>query len=82
MVTCDMHPLTPKLTELPDQELQDKITDIQNRMGIAYRMGYGQSVVGQLQLLLNDYSYEFQIRQQKMMEEMQMNFGDKISIRK
>jgi hypothetical protein len=63
-----MHPLAPDLTKLSDEELHTKRSELQNRMGSAYRMG-SADMVGQLQLLLQDYAMEVERRNQKMMED-------------
>lgn len=64
-----MHPLTHNLTELSDKELSDKIFDIQKRLNVAYRLGKGD-LVGQLHMILEDYSFEHQKRLEKQMEEL------------
>lgn len=63
-----MHPLAPDLTSLTDEELHTKRGELQSRMGHAYRMG-SADMVGQLQLLLQDYAMEVERRNQKMMED-------------
>lgn len=64
-----MHPLTKSLTEISDKELGDKIFDIQRRLSVAYRLGKGD-LVAQLNMILEDYSFEHQKRMQKQMEEL------------
>lgn len=63
-----MHPLAPDLTALTEEELHTKRGELQNRLGYAYRIGNGD-LVGQLQLLLQDYAMEVDRRNQKMMED-------------
>ena len=78
-----MHPLSPDLTTLPDDQLHSKRAELMNRLTFAYRMGHGD-VVGQAQLLLADYDAEIQRRNQKMLDDMQKNnpnFKDKIDIK-
>ena len=65
-----MHPLAPNLETLSDEELHTKRSELQNRMGMAYRMGSAE-MVGQLQLLLQDYAMEVERRNQKMMDDAQ-----------
>ena len=77
-----MHPLSPDLSKLTDDELQQKRGELQNRLMMSYRMGNADLVM-QLQLLLGDYDMELQTRNQKMMDQMSKaskNFGNIINI--
>jgi hypothetical protein len=77
-----MHPLAPNLTGLTDEELHSKRAELQNRLNFSYRSGYGQ-LVGQLQMLLQDYDMEIQARNQRMLVNLQKNnknFGNIINI--
>ena len=65
-----MHPLAPDLSKLSDEELHTKRSELQNRMSGAYRMG-SADMVGQLQLLLQDYAMEVERRNQKMLNDAQ-----------
>jgi len=65
-----MHPLTNDLSKLTDDELHSKRSDLQNRLGFAYRMGHAD-MVNQLQLILGDYAMEVETRNQKMLEQAQ-----------
>ena len=79
-----MHPLAPDLSKLSDDELHTKRAELQNRMTFAYRMGHGD-MVGQLQLLVMDYDMEIQMRNQRMLDNLQKNnknFGNVINISK
>lgn len=71
-----MHPLTPLLSDLSDDEISAKINELQNHMNFAYRMAQ-HGMVQQIQMLLEDYRIEHQSRQKKMMEELQQRI-DKI----
>lgn len=64
-----MHPLTPDLTQLSDDELQKKQSELQKKMMQAYQFG-NTDLAMQLQMLLEDYTMEVQRRQAKMMEEL------------
>lgn len=78
-----MHPLAPDLSGLTDDELHKKRAELTNRMMFAYRMGHSD-MIGQIQLLINDYDMEIQKRNQKTMDELQKNnknFRDKIDIK-
>ena len=77
-----MHPLSPDLSKLTDDELQQKRGEVQNRLMMSYRMGNADLVM-QVQLLLGDYDIELQTRNQKMMDQMSKaskNFGNIINI--
>ena len=77
-----MHPLSPDLSKLTDDELQQKRGELQNRLMTSYRMGNADLVM-QVQLLLGDYDMELQARNQKMMDVMSKaskNFGNIINI--
>ena len=77
-----MHPLSPDLSKLTDDELQQKRGELQNRLMMGYRMGNADLVM-QVQLLLGDYDIELQTRNQKMMDQMSKaskNFGNIINI--
>jgi hypothetical protein len=71
-----MHPLTPDLSGLSDDELHKKRAELSNRMMFAYRMGHGD-MIGQIQLVMGDYN-------QKMLDDLEKNsktFKDKIDIK-
>lgn len=64
-----MHPLSPNLTELSDADLHKKHGELVSKLTQAYRIGpYG--IIGQLQMLLNDYNMEIQRRNQKYLDEL------------
>jgi hypothetical protein len=65
-----MHPLTSDLSKLTDDELYTKRSELQNRLGFAYRMGHGD-LVHQLNLLIGDYMLEIETRNKKMLEDAQ-----------
>lgn len=67
-----MHPLGPDLTGLSDDELHTKYSELQKRFGQAYRFG-PQSIIPQLQMLMQDYQSEISLRNQKQMEELNKN---------
>lgn len=66
------HPLTPDLTKLTIDELTNKISDLQKRLTYAFRIGQSD-MVGQLQLLMQDYQEEMNNRNRKQLEEMEKN---------
>jgi hypothetical protein len=65
-----MHPLTPKLTDLSDDDILKKINELQNHMAFAYNMAQ-HGMVQQIQMILEDYRIEQQARQRKLMEDLQ-----------
>jgi hypothetical protein len=67
-----MHPLGPDLTGLTDEELHKKFGELQKRFNQAYRFG-PQSIIPQLQMLMQDYQMEIGIRNQKQMAELDKN---------
>ena len=77
-----MHPLTPDLSKLTDEELHTKRSELSNRMVFAYRMGHAE-MIGQIQLIMGDYEAEVQRRNYKMLEDLEKNsktFKNKIDI--
>lgn len=65
-----MHPLSSDLSKLSDEELHIKRSEIQNRIGQAYRFGNAE-MIRQLQLFLDDYLIEIERRNRKMLEDAQ-----------
>jgi len=65
-----MHPLTPDLSKLTMDELSKKHSDLLSRITYAYRIGQAD-MMQQLQMLLQDYQAELDMRNQKQLEEMQ-----------
>ena len=77
------HPLSPNLSSLSLDELQKKISELNQRLNVAYRMGRAD-IVQQIYLFLEDYNNELQERSRKQLEEMQKknpNFKDIIDIK-
>jgi hypothetical protein len=66
------HPLTPDLSKLSMDELNKKYGDLLSRVTFAYRIG-NSDMVYQLQLLMDDYQNEIQVRNAKALEEMEKN---------
>ena len=65
-----MHPLSPDLSTLTDEEVASKFNDLSKRLGQAYRSGPSQ-LIPQIQMLMQDYQQELGNRQQKLMTEME-----------
>lgn len=74
-----MHPLTPDLSGLKDDELQKKVAELSRKLNQAHAFGQA-ALVGQLQMVLSDYYAEQSRRQQKMLDELMSKSGqfDKI----
>jgi hypothetical protein len=66
------HPLAPNISELKDDELYAKITELGNKMNSAYRSGSGD-VLRQMQMLLSHYQEELAVRNRKKLEEIEKN---------
>ena len=58
------HPLIGSLAKLKDEELQEKISELNNKMLQAYRMGNTQ-LIGQIQMALETYRNHYQERQRQ-----------------
>jgi hypothetical protein len=65
-----MHPLTNDLSKLTDDELYTKRSELQNKLGFAYRMG-NSDLVHQLNLVIGDYMIEIETRNKKMLDDAQ-----------
>lgn len=65
-----MHPLTPDLTKLTNDELHTKNSELMNKLSFAYQMGHSD-IVAQLQLILGDYAIEIEKRNKEMLENAQ-----------
>ena len=76
------HPLTPDLSKLTMEELTKKNSELVSRMTYAYRIGQSD-MIGQLQLLMQDYQEEINNRNRQALEEMESkskNFKNIIDI--
>lgn len=67
-----MHPLTPNLSTLTAEELHQKNGELMKRWQFAYRIG-NPDMIQQLQMLMQDYQAEIEVRNAKALEEMQKN---------
>lgn len=65
-----MHPLTPDLSNLTDDEIFKKFEELNKRLGQAYRFGPA-SIIPQLQMLLADYQSVIDQRRAKLMQQME-----------
>lgn len=64
-----MHPLTPDLSGMKDDELQKKCAELSSKLNQAYRFG-NADLVGQIQMMLEDYQGELSRRSQKALEDL------------
>jgi|688.fasta_scaffold1175237_2 hypothetical protein len=79
-----MHPLVSNLSELSNEELHKKYNELTQKMNQAHRFG-PTSVIPQMQMILENYRYEMDTRNRKLMEEMEAKndkFKDLIDIKK
>jgi hypothetical protein len=53
------HPLIPNLDSQTAEELQEKITELNKKLGIAYRTGNGH-LCNQLRMALESYNNKYQ----------------------
>lgn len=67
-----MHPLTPDLSKLSLEELNKKYGDLLSRITQAYRWG-NPDMVNQLQMIMEDYRMEIDVRNRKSLEELEKN---------
>lgn len=67
-----MHPLAPDLSKLSLDELNSKYGDLLKRITYAYRVGQ-TDMIQQIQMLMEDYQNEIQLRNRKALEEMEKN---------
>lgn len=64
-----MHPLTPDLSALKDDELHKKVSEITQKLSQSYRFG-SYELAGQLHMILEDYNAELDRRYRKTIEEL------------
>ena len=79
-----MHPLAGDLTKLTDQELQNKVTELYEKLRMSYYSSQAE-LHQQLRMLLEDYRSEQQRRFQAQQEEFMLKnkkIADKIKVKK
>lgn len=64
-----MHPLTPDLTALTDDELHKKVSELTTKLTQSYRFA-NYELAGQVHMMLDDYQAEVGRRQQKSLDEL------------
>jgi hypothetical protein len=65
-----MHPLVPELTNLSTEELHKKYNELTQKLNQAYRFG-PSGAIPQMQMILENYRHEMDVRNRKLMEEME-----------
>lgn len=65
-----MHPLVGSLESLSNEELHKKYNELLAKYNQAYRTG-PVSIIPQIQMILENYRYEMDKRNRKVMEEME-----------
>lgn len=65
-----MHPLVSDLSNLSTEELHKKYNELLQKFNQAHRFG-PVSVIPQMQMILENYRYEMDTRNRKIMEEME-----------
>ena len=65
-----MHPLVPDLSNLSTEELHKKYNELMSKLNQAYKFGPA-GAIPQMQMILENYRYEMDARNRKIMEEME-----------
>ncbi len=74
-----MHPLAPDLSGLTESELQTKHGELIQRLTQASRIG-PFSIISQIQMILDDYQREIQVRNHKILEDMASKTKSTLSV--
>lgn len=67
------HPLLENLSELTDQELNERSQDISRKLSGAYRSGANPALLQQMQLVNQQLQDELKHRQRKELEKLMNN---------
>lgn len=70
------HPLIPSLDDLTEQQLLDKITELNKKLGIAYNTGNGY-LCNQIRMAIESYQTKYQ---EKLRKSPGTEFNDIIDI--
>jgi|ETNvirenome_6_30_1030629.scaffolds.fasta_scaffold145545_1 predicted MPP superfamily phosphohydrolase len=71
-----VHPLTPDLTKLSDNELAEKISELNKRLAGFYQMG-NHNAINQVNMLMQDYLDEQSNRMRETQKKMEEENSDK-----
>ncbi len=74
-----MHPLIGNLTDLTDDDLQKKLSELSSKLNAAHRFG-SHDLVQQLYMIIENYQYELKLRNDKHIAELQKKSGQFKSI--
>jgi len=65
-----MHPLVSNLEDLSNEELHKKYNELMSKMNQAYKTG-PLSIIPQMQMILENYRFEMDKRNRKIIEEIE-----------
>ena len=65
-----MHPLVPDLAGLSNEDLHKKYNELVQKLNQAHRFG-PTSAIPQMQMIIENYKYEMDARNRKIMQEME-----------
>lgn len=65
-----MHPLVQDLTQLSNEDLHKKYNELIQKYNQVHRIGPA-SVIPQMKMILENYRYEMDARNRKLLEEME-----------
>lgn len=65
-----MHPLVSDLSGLSNEDLHKKYNELMQKYNQAHRFG-PSGVIPQMQMILENYRYEMDVRNRKIMQEME-----------
>lgn len=65
-----MHPLVPDLSNLSTEDLHKKYNELTKKLNQAYRVGPA-GAIPQMHMILENYRYEMDVRNRKIIEEME-----------
>ena len=64
-----MHPLLDELSELSNEEVQKKHSDLMQKLNQAYGMG-NQMLINQINMIMESYQDELNKRNKKMLDDL------------
>lgn len=73
------HPLIGDIDNLTQEELIEKINELNRKLNIAYRSSNGE-ICNQIRMAIESYTNKLREKQAKAYEESNQNFKDKINI--
>ena len=73
------HPLIGNIDDLTQEELIEKINELNRKLNIAYRSG-NSNLCNQIRMAVESYTSKLREKQAKAYDESNQNFKDKINI--